>query len=757
MVHSMRLSDLFERAISIQDQPARVKFISTACPDETSRKKLEGLVRAHLQTSCIVDEPEAAIRIASQLQDDFDESPVREGQRLGNYKLLQRIGEGGMGFVFMADQVQPIQRRVAIKVIKTSNNSRQVLTRFEAERSALARLDHHNITRILDAGVTETGAPFFVMELVRGDSLTLYCDRHKLPIRQRIELLEQVCLAVHHAHQKGVIHRDIKPANIMVTLHDGQPVPKVIDFGIAKALDRPLVEGTLFTRYGDMVGTPQYMSPEQAEKSGLDLDVRTDIYSLGAVLYELLTGSPPLEPDSLEGKGVLGILEAVRDNDAEQPSTRATRTMELAETVATERGTDPHQLPRLIRGELDWIALKALARDRNLRYESAAAMARDLRAYLDGGTVDAAAPSFIYQARKLFLRHRSIGVAIAASIFFLLAMTLISFSWAVSNNRLKQLANDRANELQRNSQRLEDLNGELRIAIDRAQTAEQAALLLAEKKKEQAAQERTSRRHYEMFWNELGTLGSPSDSKFFAKDDNGKTKLHFEKSADSAQLADADRPKMAIDSIQSRVRISKFKNGRPVEVTAMENPAAIGIMRDADGSSGSRVEVSGGPRDIYRSISVSLDSAVGLLDTDASVFNIITPSPNKFGNLLIEEYRKEFGDDHPKVAKALVFSCRIGLNNEVLKPEVVESRLREALGICGDATDIESQSTRIAAKTLLAQIETQAGRIENAMPLLQTAKNELEKTKSRFDEAKIKRLLADVQQTETLLSDKQAE
>lgn len=178
MVHSMRLSDLFERAISIQDQPARVKFISTACPDETSRKKLEGLVRAHLQTSCIVDEPEAAIRIASQLQDDFDESPVREGQRLGNYKLLQRIGEGGMGFVFMADQVQPIQRRVAIKVIKTSNNSRQVLTRFEAERSALARLDHHNITRILDAGVTETGAPFFVMELVRGDSLTLYCDRH---------------------------------------------------------------------------------------------------------------------------------------------------------------------------------------------------------------------------------------------------------------------------------------------------------------------------------------------------------------------------------------------------------------------------------------------------------------------------------------------------------------------------------------------------------------------------------------------------
>lgn len=543
----------------------------------------------------------------------------------------------------------------------------------------------------------------------------------------------------------------------MVTLHDGQPVPKVIDFGIAKALDRPLVEGTLFTRYGDMVGTPQYMSPEQAEKSGLDLDVRTDIYSLGAVLYELLTGSPPLEPDSLEGKGVLGILEAVRDHDAEQPSTRATRTMELAETVATERGTDPHQLPRLIRGELDWIALKALARDRNLRYESAAAMARDLRAYLDGGTVDAAAPSFIYQARKLFLRHRSIGVAIAASIFFLLAMTLISFSWAVSNNRLKQLANDRANELQRNSQRLEDLNGELRIAIDRAQTAEQAALLLAEKKKEQAAQERTSRRHYEMFWNELGTLGSPSDSKFFAKDDNGKTKLHFEKSADSAQLADADRPKMAIDSIQSRVRISKFKNGRPVEVTAMENPAAIGIMRDADGSSGSRVEVSGGPRDIYRSISVSLDSAVGLLDTDASVFNIITPSPNKFGNLLIEEYRKEFGDDHPKVAKALVFSCRIGLNNEVLKPEVVESRLREALGICGDATDIESQSTRIAAKTLLAQIETQAGRIENAMPLLQTAKNELEKTKSRFDEAKIKRLLADVQQTETLLSDKQAE
>lgn len=716
------LSDLFEQAIAIENAVKRSAFIAASCPDEASRLKLTKLVSGHQQTDCLIDEPEAAVRIAHELNSksagDYDESPVREGQRLGNYKLLQRIGEGGMGYVFMADQVEPIQRRVAIKVIKTSNNSRQVLTRFEAERSALARLDHNNITRILDAGATDSGSPYFVMELVRGDSLTDYCNRRKLPIRDRIELLEQVCLAVHHAHQKGIIHRDIKPANIMVTLHDGEPVPKVIDFGIAKALDRPLVEGTLFTRYGDMVGTPQYMSPEQAEKSGLDLDVRADIYSLGAVLFELLTGTPPIEPASLEGKGVLGVLETVRDNDTESPSTRATRFMALDDTVASQRATDQQHLPRLLRGELDWIALKALARDRTLRYESAAAMARDLRAFLDGGTVDAAAPSFIYQTRKLFQRHRTIGLAVAVCAALMLAMTLVSFGWAVSNSRLKQVATDRADELSKQTERLQELNEELRTATTRAQTAEQEALLLANEKKEQAALDRAIRRQFANMVT-LSLTEVVSKSKAPIKG-SGQPQAIMTLPGSTIGETLGEKLRQTIDMT--------IAGTLPVMAPLQGHKATISItskIRTAETSSAFSID--------QNSTQGSIDSQKRGLQMPPQHFNAVMIRPNKLGSLLIEEYRTEFGDQHFKVAEALVYTCRVGLHNKGLAPEIFESRLREALVILGDSVSPANAPTRITANTLLAEALHTAGRTSDARQYLHTAQNELNEAKSQLD------------------------
>lgn len=749
------LSDLFDQAIAIDNEAERTAFVAALPLDEPSRQQLNGLIAGHLKANILVDEPEAAVRVARELQGQcatvYDAGPVREGQRLGNYKLLQRIGEGGMGYVFMADQVEPIQRRVAIKVIKTSSNSRQVLSRFEAERSALARLDHNNITRILDAGATDSGAPYFVMELVRGDSLTEYCDRHKLPIRDRVALLEQVCLAVHHAHQKGIIHRDIKPANIMITLHDGEPVPKVIDFGIAKALDRPLTEGTLFTRYGDMVGTPQYMSPEQAEKSGLDLDVRTDIYSLGAVLFELLTGTPPIEPTSLEGKGVLGVLETVRDNETESPSTRATRFMALDETVASQRSTDQHHLSRMIRGELDWIALKALARDRTLRYESAASMARDLRAFLDGGTVDAAAPSFTYQARKLFQRHRTIGFAVISCAALLLAMTLVSFSWAVSNNKLKQIATDRADELGIKTKRLEELNGELVVAMNRAQAAEKEALQLATEKKEQAALDRATRRHYhQAVTSSLAIPTSPLGSSELTVQADKSTRRSLELALSlhkAFSLAEGDS-----------------NSGNTMPRLSMSFHSGTGTIETKNGNDTSHARFLHGTKTTANALDGSSDTLGNTLKNprvhiSSLKFYTTIPKPNQMGSLLVEEYRREFGDDHPHVARVLVHTCRIGLLNKQMSGDVLEGRLREALGIVSDSTTSQDLITRISANTLLAETLHGAGRTLEGQQYFNAAQKilaSLENSSSLEDEITAT-LSSDLERVNQLLSGKEVE
>jgi len=301
-------------------------------------------------------------------------TPIEKpGDYIGRYKLLQQIGEGGGGIVYMAEQVEPVRRRVALKILKLGMDTKQVIARFEAERQALALMDHPNIAKVHDAGATETGRPYFVMELVRGTKITDYCDQNNLPTEKRLDLFIHVCKAIQHAHQKGVIHRDIKPSNILVTLHDGAPVPKVIDFGIAKATTgQPLTDKTVFTAFEQFIGTPAYMSPEQAEMSGLDIDTRSDIYSLGVLLYELLTGQMPFDPRELAASGFEEMRRIIRTEDPLRPSTRLSN-LNAADrtTVAKCRQVEAPKLIQLVRGDLDWIVMKALEKDRMRRYETA--------------------------------------------------------------------------------------------------------------------------------------------------------------------------------------------------------------------------------------------------------------------------------------------------------------------------------------------------------------------------------------------------
>ena len=355
-------------------------------------------------------------------------------QQVGPYKLLQVIGEGGFGTVYMAEQEQPVRRRVALKVIKLGMDTRQVVARFEQERQALAIMDHPNIAKVLDAGATENGRPYFVMELVRGDPITQYCDASRLTPRQRLELFVPVCQAVQHAHQKGVIHRDIKPSNVLVTLHDGKPVPKVIDFGVAKATQARLTEKTVFTEFRQMIGTPEYMSPEQAEMSGLDIDTRSDIYSLGVLLYELLTGTTPFDARDLRSKAYAEIQRVIREVDPPKPSTRLESMRETIGAVAAHRNIEPRRLGTVVRGELDWIVMKCLEKDRTRRYETASSLAADVTNYLSGAAVSAASPSAAYRLRK-FVRRNKLSLGVAASIFVALLVGLTLALWGLDRAR----------------------------------------------------------------------------------------------------------------------------------------------------------------------------------------------------------------------------------------------------------------------------------------------------------------------------------
>ena len=357
---------------------------------------------------------------------DITEAP---GTFIGPYKLLQLIGEGGFGMVFLAEQEEPIRRRVALKIIKAGMDTRAVIARFEAERQALAIMDHRNIARVLDAGSTATGRPFFVMELVKGIPITEYCDEAELTTRERLELFVDVCRAVQHAHQKGIIHRDLKPSNILVTLREERPVVKVIDFGIAKAIEQKLTEKTLFTAYGQMIGTPIYMSPEQAGMSELDVDTRSDVYSLGILLYELLTGATPITSASLQGAGLGEMQRRIREETPSKPSTRiSTMADDLRRYISSRRRVSPDGLRSQCSGDLDWVVMKSLEKDRTRRYESASAFASDVERYLNSEPVSAVAPSRRYRLKKFVARHRRAVVTVTTVGVLLIAATVVS-SW----------------------------------------------------------------------------------------------------------------------------------------------------------------------------------------------------------------------------------------------------------------------------------------------------------------------------------------
>lgn len=443
------IKPIFIAAQRLTDPKDRRAYLQEACGEDSDlRANVEGLLAALDQApSSPLDD--AVEKLGSAQTGTLDTASVEaidiaSHPMIGPYKLLEPLGEGGMGTVYMAQQKQPVKRKVALKVIKAGMDSKEVLGRFEAERQALAMMDHSNIARIFDGGLTDQGRPYFVMELVRGFAIDEYCDEGTLSLRDRLKLFIDVCRAVQHAHQKGIIHRDLKPSNILITLHDSVPVVKVIDFGIAKALDHELTERTLFTRFGELVGTPVYMSPEQAELSGLDVDTRSDVYSMGVMLYKLLVGVTPFDEQTLKSVGLDEMRRIIREDEPFRPSQQFdTLENRLASTISGRRGIDPRELTLSMRQELDWVVMKALDKDRNRRYESASALADDIERYLNDESVQAYPPSIAYRSRKYAKRNRVLLTTGAIALASMMTATGVSTWYAVDANAARATADRR--------------------------------------------------------------------------------------------------------------------------------------------------------------------------------------------------------------------------------------------------------------------------------------------------------------------------
>ncbi len=475
-----RKQDIFRLALKRKTPLERAAFLDDLCGDDPAvRAELETLLAGEEQNqgTAVLNADAAGVRVeqgATEVMPTLlGQTTVSEGPGtvIGRYKLLEKVGEGGFGVVYVAEQKEPVKRRVALKIIKLGMDTKQVVARFEAERQALAMMDHPNIAKVLDAGATDTGRPFFVMELVKGIPITKYCDQEKLATRERLDLFIKVCHAIQHAHQKGIIHRDIKPSNILVTLHDGVPVPKVIDFGIAKATQQELTEKTVYTQLQQFIGTPAYMSPEQAEMSGLDIDTRSDIYSLGVLLYELLTGNTPFDTKELMESGLDEMRRIIREQEPVRPSTRLTQ-----ELAAREKQTGESRRQKAeIEVDLDWIVMKCLEKDRTRRYETANGLAMDLQRHLNQEPVVARPPSVGYRLQKSFRRNKLVFIA-AGAVALALVLGVVVSSWqAIRATKARRAEAEARLRSDQNARIADNERARAEKGEQRAQASERAA------------------------------------------------------------------------------------------------------------------------------------------------------------------------------------------------------------------------------------------------------------------------------------------
>ncbi|MEI8381308.1 MAG: serine/threonine-protein kinase [Planctomycetota bacterium] len=480
---SLNEEQIFKIAREIAAPDARIAYLQQACgDDEALRQRVVALLHVAEEDPSFLEKPPAGCAATSG-----EQILERPGTQIGPYKLIEQIGEGGFGVVFVAEQKELVRRTVALKVLKPGMDTRQVIARFEAERQALAMMDHPHIAKVLDAGATESGRPFFVMELVRGVPITQFCDQRKLTPRQRLELFVPVCQAIQHAHQKGVIHRDIKPSNVLVALYDERAVPKVIDFGVAKAAGQPLTDKTLITNFGALVGTVEYMSPEQASLNNLDIDTRSDVYSLGVLLYELLTGVTPVDRGHLQQGALLEMLRIVREVETPRPSTKLS-TSDALPSIAANRSMEPAKLSECMKGELDWVLLKALEKDRTRRYETANALARDIERYLADELIEARPPSTGYRLRKLASKHRTALSTVAAIVLCLIVGASVSIWQAIRASRAEHLAIESA-DVARQAQ-AQALDNESEAQQQRHEAERQH--LFAESQRDEAERQRTT-------------------------------------------------------------------------------------------------------------------------------------------------------------------------------------------------------------------------------------------------------------------------